>query len=74
MNVATIHHLKSPHFERDVIRYSFVVNAPFVTKMKVGMLPRRSSNVCSLIAPRERSKGAHGHSVKHISMVVASSA
>ncbi len=33
--------------------------------MKLGMLPRRSINVCSLIAALVDRKGAYGNSVKH---------
>ena len=42
--------------------------------MKLGMLPRRSISVCSLIAALVERNGAHGNSVKHKSIVVESSA
>jgi hypothetical protein len=38
------------------------------------MLPRRSSNVCSLMAALAVRNGAHGNTDRHKSIVVASSA
>src|ERR1035441_5388228 len=47
---------------------------PSVTRINVGMLPRRSSSVCSLIAAFRRRNRAHGNSARHRSMVVESRA
>jgi len=42
--------------------------------MKLGMLPRRSSNVCIFTAALFERKCAHGNIDRHRSMVVESSA
>ena len=42
--------------------------------MNVGMLPRRSNNVCSLTADLVERNNAHGNTDRHRSMVDASSA
>ena len=42
--------------------------------MKLGMLPRRSSRVCSLTAPLAWRNFAHGNNARQRSMVVESSA
>src|ERR1035437_1171832 len=47
---------------------------PSVTRIKVGMLPRRSSRVCSLTAALRRRNRAQGNSVRQRSMVVESRA
>src|SRR5438132_1218756 len=44
--------------------------SPLVTRMKVGMLPCRSSKVCILTAALRRRNFAHGNSDRHRSMVV----
>src|ERR1035438_1455153 len=47
---------------------------PSVTRINLGMLPRRSSSVCSLTAALRRRNRAQGNSVRQRSMVVESRA
>src|SRR5208337_4706526 len=42
--------------------------------IKLGIAPRKSNSVCSLIAALVERNGAHGNSVRHRSMVVESNA
>ena len=51
-----------------------LVGLAVVMWMKLGMVPRKSSSVCSLIAALVERNGAQGKTDRHRSMVVASKA
>ena len=74
VKVAPTHDVEGSCFQRHDVQGVNLVEFAVDMWMKVGMLPRRSSSVWSLMAPLFLRKLAHGNMERHKSMVVASRA
>ena len=74
VDIATIHHVESASFWDELIENVHIVELAVADVQEVGILPRKSSSVCSFTAALVERNGAHGNSVKHRSMVVESRA
>ncbi len=74
VEIAAIHDVERPSLGNDLVENVHIVQLAVADVDEAGMLPRRSSSVCSLMAALAERNGAHGNTDRHKSIVVASSA
>lgn len=72
--VSAIHHIEGTCFDDELSEDVDVVELAVADMRKFGILPRRSSSVCSFTAALVERNGAQGNSDRHRSIVVPSSA